>query len=193
MFKKMRIFVSAVLLLSLFQAQAKSLDIYGEENSTYFIKVTEYTSDGKNKDYVGFEICSIESNSMCEVIGNKKFYSKVKLAKLRNEEKADVLYAVLADMGIGLVGLYGGGILGAGVLSTALGSSGTMLGVSVGSLSGIGGAIVITKYVDAVNPFEQGRQVRILSSSILDDIDISFDRKVEDIAQTLRTVLSNLK
>ena len=191
MLKKMLVMV--MIFAHVFQAQAAAMDIYGDEESLKFIKVTEYTSNGKTKDYVGFELCSKAHTDQCEQIGSKKYYSKAKLAKLRKAERADVLYAVLADVGVVLVGLYGGGITGAIGLSAAMGEAGTMLGVSVGSLSGIGGAIVVTKYVDAVNPFEQGRQVKVLADDILNDKDVSMDRQIEDIAHTLRTVLSNLK
>lgn len=167
-------------------SQANAMDVFGRGDR--FIKVTEYS-----KDYVGFELCFKKRPNVCERIGAKKYYAKADLNDLRNSEKADVVLAGLADIGILAVGLYGGAILGVAGTAVVGAESGAMLGASVGAIGGTtGSAIAITK-LDAINPVEQYRQVEMLSKDVINDKTVTKDRDILKIAHSLRTVLSNLE
>jgi len=181
--------LTLMVLAQLSQAHAK--DIFGQGDR--FIKVTEYTTNGKTRDYVGFELCYKAHTNVCERIGKNKYYAKADLNDLRNSEKADVVLAALADVGILAVGLYGGALVGAAGTAAIGVESGAMLGVSAGAIGGTTGSVIsITKF-DAINPVEQYRQVDILSQDVINDRKVTKDRNILKVAHTLRTVLSNLE
>lgn len=180
--------MKSLLILSLFvasfQIQAAPFDVYGR--GTKFIKVTTY---GKGK-YVGFELCKIQNIKSCDPIGSRKMYSKVELENLRQSEGKDVVLAVLADVGIGVALFYGGAIAGATIAASSGGIA--SVGAAGGALTGAGATAALGINVDAVNPAEQYRQGRMLRGDVLSDTEVRIDRQIEDIAHTLRTVLSNL-
>lgn len=181
-----------ILLATLFTLATNTAfadDIYGKDGQR-FIKVTEYTSDGQHKDYVGFALCANKSDTVCDQIGRRKYYSKAALASLRNSEKKDVAFAVLADVGVVIVAVYGGAFVG-GVVAAGAGTA-TMVGASAGATLGTAGAATIITYAEAINPAEQYRQVEMLSSDIVNDKDVVINRDIDKIAHTLRSVLENL-
>lgn len=178
-----KIILSLMVLAQLSQVHA--MDVFGRGDR--FIKVTEYS-----KDSVGFELCYKKRPNVCQRIGAQKYYAKADLNALRNSEKADVVLAGLADIGILAVGLYGGAILGVAG-SAAVGAESAMLGASVGAVGGTTGSVISITKLDAINPVEQYRQVEMLSQDVINDKTVIKDRDILKIAHSLRTVLSNLE
>lgn len=163
---------------------AKAFDLFGQ--GTHYIKITQYH---KNK-YVGFELCHKQNLSDCNQIGSKKMYAKTQLENLRSSEKKDIVLSVLGDIGLVVVGAYGGGFVGAMAIG---GGELAMLGASIGFLSGTAGSVILINIKDSLNPAEQYRQVQILNPEVLNDKRVDLDRNIFDMAHTLSTVLSNLK
>jgi hypothetical protein len=181
----MKLLNIALLTLSLIAPHfAVADDIYGHGNQ--YIRVTEI---GSKKSFVKFELCLLDNSKPCELIGGRA-YSKVELTKLRNSEKKDVALAVLADVGLVIVAVYGGAFVGA-VASSSVAVA-PMVGVSAGVTGGSIGSGYAIATVDAINPAEQYRQVDMLSSEVINDLKVVRDRDIEDIVHTLKVVLSNL-
>lgn len=180
----MKAILALVMILTSFQIKASPSDVYGRGDK--FIKVT----NSKNGEAVSFELCKISKPNSCLQIGNRKMYSKLELEKLRRSEGKDIVLAVLADVGIGIVAFYGGALAG-GVLVASAGGIASV-GVAGGALAGAGVTTALTMNVDAINPAEQYRQTRMLKDDVIDDQTVRIDRSIDDIARTLQTVLNNL-
>lgn len=180
----MKVILSLIMIITSLQVKALPSDVYGRGDK--FIKVT----NSKSGDAVSFELCKIAKPNSCLQIGNRKIYSKVELEKLRRSEGKDIVLAVLADVGIGVVALYGGALAG-GILVASAGGIASV-GVAGGAIAGTGVATALTINVDAINPAEQYRQTRMLKDDVIDDQTVRIDRSIDDIAHTLQTVLNNL-
>ncbi len=180
----MKVLLAFFVFVMSFQVKASPSDIYGRGDK--FIKVTSY----ENGASVGFELCKIAKPSNCFQIGNRKMYTKVELEKLRRSEGKDIVLSVLADVGIGIVAVYGGALAG-GVLVSAAGGI-TSVGVAGGVITGSTLTTALAMNVDSINPAEQYRQTRMLKDDVISDQTVRIDRSVDDIARTLQTVLNNL-
>jgi hypothetical protein len=171
------------MIVASFQFNASAFDVYGR--GTKFIKVTTYNKG----QLVGFELCQITHIKSCTRIGSRQMYSKVELENLRRSEGKDVVLAVLADVGIGVVLFYGGALAGGAIVASAGGIA--PVGVAAGALTGAGTTTALAIHIDAINPAEQYRQTRMLRQDVISDETVRIDRNIDDIAHTLRTVLSH--
>lgn len=181
---KKSILIGMASLLTVSSTWASTNDIRGRGDK--YIKVTEL----HNGEFVSFELCSLKRKNTCFQIGSRKMYSKAELQKLRRSEGKDVVLSILADVGIGVIAIYGGALAGAVIVSAGGGAA--MVGASGGAVLGTAGTAALGINVDALNPAEQYRQVKVISDDVINDKDVVMERNVDDIAHTLRAVLSNL-
>lgn len=193
-----------IIILSFFIVQKlMAMDII-DQNGKY-IKITE-SSDKKS---VHFDLCLDQSEAKCLPIGNRYFYKKSDLKSLRNSEKIDIVTSSIGDVGLVVGAIITGGVLG-GLVGGTVVTEAVTVGMAAqqataasyvitygmagaGSVVGGVGAIKLSSKWSAINPMEQYRQVQVLSEDIINDKFVPSDRKIEDVAVTLNTVLSNLK
>lgn len=187
------------LLISL-NSFAVDVKPIGIKKGDAYVRVTKLA----NKR-VKFERCISGAEKLtCKGLGNKASYSVKELQDQRNEENNEVIYALLADAGIGVVAVVGwvGAFAGVAMATTIITAAGTVSSLSlVGLTGGMVGvtaaevyAIQALESVDAINPVEQGRQRDALNTNVINDEDVEVSReKMNEAIERLDFVLSDIK
>lgn len=175
-------FVLSVLV----SVNAQAMDVFGTDNK--FIQVTE----NQNKTLVKFELCSL-INQECKLIG-KGFYAKKDLIELQASEEWDWLKVLALDAGIIVGSAFSGGTLFYATIGTAssAGVGTTLLGTFLASAAGGTAGAILPAVVDALNPYEQYKQVETLDADVLNDKKVIVDFDVATFAKRLAAVLDNL-
>ncbi len=178
--------IALLLGVLLFSNHLNAVDVFG--TSAYFVKVSENST----KTMVKFELCSLINQNSCNAIGNKNFYSKKKLQNLRNSEKWDVLTSTAADIAIILGTAFTGGALAYTTLVASATDGAIIYGTMGGTIAGgtVGG--MVPAIADALNPYEQYKQLETLDSEVLNDKKVVLNYSVEDFAKRLGAVLDNI-
>ncbi len=168
---------------------AKPMDVFGKGDR--FIKITR----DSEKKQVGFQLCLKTNTAICQKIGKKNFYAIDDLIALRNSEKWDVVKAAGSDVAVIIVGAFAGFALGfsaAGGAGVAATSTAGLYTIPGGILLGIAGGITLSAAIDAINPYEQYKQLETLEDEVLNDTDIFTETDSTKFANRLEAVLDNL-
>lgn len=178
-----------IIFLILFNmAYSKPTNVYGSGDK--FVDVTIDESRGE----VYFKLCLKKDKSVCERIGNQNYYRISRITNRRNTEKWQVAGALVADVGIILVGI-GGGFVG-GILAYATGALTTATYTTAGVIgSGVAttGGVLAINMVDALNPYEQYKQLETITDEVINDVDVFTETDSVTFAKRLAAVLDSLE
>lgn len=155
---------------------------------------------------ITFEKCISGAEKLtCKGLGHKASYSLKELQTQRDAENDDVLYALLADVGLIAVATVGwvGALGGLGMLTTTAGSAGIMTAgqgtAYVGGMVAVTGAEAYAGHalvaaIDAINPAEQGRQREAICENVINDYDVEVARdEMKEAIERLDYVLSEIR
>lgn len=172
----------------------------------HYIEVTK-AADGAR---VGFALCERGTDSTkraCFQLGRKAFYSTKALEKQHKEELRDVKWAWAADVAVIVGAVAAPALIMSGVAASAetLGMTavfefangwvGLVPAVGMGTFIGLPAAGVTEYMLDALNPFEQGRQAETIDSDVVTDKNVVLkggEIELLKFAKRLETVLGNM-
>lgn len=176
----------------LFAATSAHADIYSYQNpAAQYIRVEE----NESRNFVKFSLCEHLPNhtSRCKSIGKPDvYYPKITLKLLRGSEKFDVVTSVVADAAILAGGIYLGAGAGAAIGYSVAASSMPLFYFEAGALAGIAASGAMAAAVDALNPYEQLKQLETITDEVLMDQTVIVDMELQGFAKRLSVVLGNL-
>jgi len=163
-------------------------NVYGSGDTFIDVILSE------SRDEVSFKECSVVDPTDCKRIGNQDSYIISELVSQRNIEKWQVAGSAVADVALILTAGIGGLTASLFAINTTVvtGSSGAMA-VYTGVGLGVGAASVAVTVVDALNPYEQYKQVETVSDKVLKDENVFIKGKASTFAQRLATVLEKIE
>jgi hypothetical protein len=150
----------SILLLSI-TSQANIVNKTGHSS----LNINTTTVNGE--DYLQFEYC--QAGTECRNLGPKDQYKRRDLIDQRFEERMEVGYSLVADVGLGIAGLWAG--LSAGI-AYGIGVSATFI---AGGTTAVAIPTVSSTMIDSLNPAEQYREASTLSDTVLNNDQISLD------------------
>lgn len=196
--KTLATLVCLLISLNSFAVDVKPI---GLKNGDAYVRVTKLA----NKK-ITFEKCIKGAEKLtCKGLGHKKSYSIKELQNQRSAENDDVLYALLADAGLIVVGsvAWVGALGGIGMLATTAGSAGAVTAgqtiAFAGGMSAVTGAEIyafdaLVDAFDAINPCEQARQREAISEDVVNDYDVEVARdEMKEAIERLDFVLSEIR
>jgi hypothetical protein len=186
----MKMCLNFVVLLNLFISFSYADNITGERES---LIVTSKSIDGEK--FFGFDHCQLDRfneliESSCKQIGSKEWYSHSELMKIKRWEKAEAyLKTAGAAVGIGVIAMAGGHI---GVMASAPGLAGLgggLLGMVLGTGTGVAAYTAISSSVEKINPVTQFKQGNVLSDELLFEDTVEEDKEILKIIGYLSAIL----
>ncbi len=148
----------------------------------------------ESRDEVSFKECSVPDPTVCKRIGNQDSYVISELVSQRNIEKWQVAGSVVADVALILTAGVGGLTASLFAINTtvATGSS-AAAAIYTGVGLGVGAASIAVTVVDALNPYEQYKQVETIQDKVLKDEKVFIKGKVSTFAKRLASVLEKIE
>jgi hypothetical protein len=134
------------------------------------------------KETIQFQIC-IESLP-CRALAKGRWFTRAELDSQKMTEAFQIFFSALGDVGVIAVPAVLGMVAGRTLTESFFGLIG---GTAAGGFS-----LVFLTAVDALNPAEQYRQMSLISSDVLDDVDETFSGSIFDIEERLEKVLASV-
>ena len=170
-----------------FSSFAKSFEIRSNyEEETQFIKVVD------NDQQISFEFCDRVSKD-CEILGQKKFYSKISLFEKKHNEYAKSVVSLIGDLALGGGIAYGSAYFFGAVVAMNFEITAMGLATAGGGVAGFTVSEVVLMSMEAMNPMNHYESGKLLSMAISDEAQVQdiilFKRDLEMILSEIDTVI----